>query len=199
MKLILALFVLVSSMIASAQTRVISIDALDMSYTGGLLFRNDNANKNNKDVEETTFRLNLNYAEALEQYVGLMWKAKAYINRTDIDAGGDNLDSRFGAAGGLLYNFQSENIKDSFFAGTLLGLERQNIEIGNADDSSGFNIFIDLEVGKRFDLGKYSAANIAYAPSLGLMFKRYGDEIREDYYKTGSEIRLNFLKFDILF
>ncbi len=198
MKFALAILVLVSSLAASAQSRIISIDAFDMSYTGGLLFKNDNAKKSNADYEETTFRLNLNYAQNFSQYVGLMWKAKAYINRQDIDYGGDSLDSRWGAAGGFLYNFQHENIKESFFFGAMVGLERQTIEQGN-DDASGFNLFLDGEVGKRFDLGKWSQANITYAPSFGLTFKRYGGDIRDDYFRSGTEVKFNFLKFDILF
>ena len=72
-------------------------------------------------------------------------------------------------------------------------------EIGNQDDQSGFNIFTDLEVGKRFDMGAYSVANISYAPSFSLTLKRYGGDIRDDYYRSGNEIKINFLKFDILF
>lgn len=198
MKLLVAVLVLTASVIASAQSRIVTIDAFDLSYTGGLLIKSDN--RKGSDRDETTFKLNLNYAQNIEQYVGLMWKAKAYFNRQDIDQGSqDYLDSRWGAAGGFLYNFQSEKMKESFFAGALVGLERMTIEEGGDDDASGWNIFTDLEVGKRFDLGQYSVANISYAPSFALTLKRYGGDIRDDYMKSGNEIKLNFLKFDILF
>lgn len=197
MKFLLALVLLVSSVIASAQSRIVTIDAFDLSYTGGLLIKSDSGK--GPDRDETTFRLNLNYAQNLQQYVGLMWKAKAFINREDVEYGGDSLNSTWGAAGGLLYNFQAENIKESFFLGALIGVERMTIEANDEDDQSGFNIFTDLEFGKRFDLGQYSVANISYAPTFGLTFKRYGGDIRDDYFRSGNEIKINFLKFDILF
>ncbi|WPU64977.1 hypothetical protein [Peredibacter starrii] len=197
MKFLLALVLLVSSVIASAQSRIVSIDAFDLSYTGGLLIKSDSGKGTDRD--ETTFRLNLNYAQNWEQYVGLMWKAKAYINRQDVDWGVDSVNTAWGAAGGLLYNFQADNIKESFFFGALIGLERMTVEAKGLDDESGFNIFTDLEFGKRFDLGQYSVANISYAPTFALTLKRYGGDIRDEYFKSGNEIKINFLKFDILF
>lgn len=197
MKLVLALVLLVSSMIASAQTRIVSVDAFDLSYTGGLMFKKDNA-KRGDDREETTFRLNLNYAQNLEQYVGLMWKAQAWFNREDVEWGGDSLDSRFGGAAGLLYNFQPDDIKNSFLAGANVGLERQTIEIGN-EDESGFNLLFIFEGGKRFDMGQYAKADISYAPTVSFQWKRYGGDIRDEFFKTGTELKFNFLKFDILF
>lgn len=183
---------------ASAQTRIVTVDAFDFTYTGGLLIKSDNGK--GPDRDETTFRLNLNFAQNWEQYVGLMWKARAYINREDVDFGSsDYLETRWGAAGGFLYNFDAENVKESFFASAMIGVERATYEVGKGEDQSGFNIFTDLEAGKRFDLGRYSVVNIAYAPSLSLTFKRYGGDIRDEYFRSGNEIKINFLKFDILF
>ena len=200
MKLLLALSLFVASFTATAQSRLVSIDAFDMSYTGGLLLGSRNAAGNRKDDDETTFRFNLNYAQSLPQYEGLMWKAQAYFNRTDIDQGSsDNLDSRFGVAGGLLYNFQPTDIKNSFLASTLVGFERQTIEEAGVDDESGFNLFLLLEGGKRWDMGEYAKLNISYAPTIAFQWKRYGGDIRDEYYKSQTELRFNFLKFDILF
>lgn len=198
MKFLMALLVLMTSVIASAQSKIVSIDAFDFSYTGGLLIKTDNGK--GPDRDETTFRLNLNYAQNLDQYVGLMWKARVFINREDSEyRSSDYQETRWGAAGGFLYNFQSENVKESFYAGALVGLERATYEIGSLDDQSGFNIFTDLEVGKRFDMGTYSVANLSYAPNFTLTLKRYGGDIRDDYFRSGNEIKINFLKFDILF
>lgn len=194
MKFLLALVVLVTSVVASAQTRIVSIDAFDYSYTGGLVFKSDKA-KRGSDRDETTFRFNLNYAQSIEQYVGLMWKAKAYLNRADVD---NTLESALGAAGGFLYNFQADDVKNSFFAGIMGGLERMTIDDGT-DDESGFNMFFDLEGGKRWDMGEYAKINLSYAPSVAFTGKRYGGGIRDEFYKTGSELKFNFLKFDILF
>lgn len=199
MKFLIAILVLVNASLGMAQAnQIVSIDAFDLSYTGGLLIKSDDA-KRGKDRDETTFRLNLNYARDWEQYVGLMWKAKAYFNREDVEESGvDSLYSRFGVAGGLLYNFQSEDIKNSFFAGALLGLERTTIEAGR-EDESGFTLITDFEGGKRWDLGSYAKVNIAYAPSVAFTWKRYGGGIRKEFYKSGNELKFNFLKFDILF
>lgn len=199
MKLALALIVLVTSAIASAQTRIVSIDAFDMSYTGGLLIKSDKGSKGVDDRDETTFKLNLNYAQSIPEYVGLMWKAQAFFNREDVDWGGDTLNSRFGAAGGLLYNFQPEDIKNSFMASASMGLERQTIELQGADDESGFNLFFIFEGGKRWDMGQYAKLNLSYAPTVSFQWKRYGGDIRDEILKSGTELKLNFLKFDILF
>lgn len=198
MKLLIAVLVLVSASFASAQTRIVSIDAFDFSYTGGILIKKDNA-KSGDDYEETTFKLNLNYAQAMPEYVGLMWKAMAFWNREDIDYQGDSLNNRFGAAGGFLYNFQAEDIKNSFLAGSMAGIERQTLEVNGRDDEAGFNFFVLFEGGKRFDMGSYASANISYAPTLSFQWKRYGGDIRDELFKTGTELKINFLKFDILF
>ncbi len=200
MKIILALSFFIASFAATAQSRLVSIDAFDMSYTGGLLVGSRNAAGNRKDEDETTFRLNLNYAQSLPQYEGLMWKAQVFFNRTDIDQGSnDTLDSRFGLAGGLLYNFQPSDIKNSFLASALMGLERQTIEEAGADDESGLNMFLLLEGGKRWDMGEYAKINISYAPTIAFQWKRFGGDLRDEYYKSATELRFNFLKFDILF
>lgn len=198
MKFLMALVLVVSSGLAAAQSRIVSIDAFDLSYTGALLIKSDNGKGSDRD--ETTFKLNLNFAQSLDQYAGLMWKAKAYINREDVDFGSnDYKETRWGGAGGLLYNFSADQVKNSIYAGALVGIERATYEIGNDDDESGFNIYTDLEAGKRWDMGSYSVANISYSPSVVLTLKRYGGDIRDRYYKSGNEIRFNFLKFDILF
>jgi hypothetical protein len=81
----------------------------------------------------------------------------------------------------------------------LLGIERATYDFGPTDDESGFNEFLLFEGGKRFDLGSYSVANISYAPTISLNLKRYGGDVRDHYFKSGNEVRFNFLKFDILF
>jgi hypothetical protein len=199
MKLLLVAVALMMSTLVSAQTRIVSIDAFDLSYTGGFLFKSDEGKKPVKDRDETTFRLNLNYAQNFSEYVGVMWKGAFHFNRTDVDWGGDSLESSFGVKGGLLFNFQHEDIKNSIFVGGLIGLERATIEAQGMDDESGLNLSLDLEAGKRWDLGKWSLAAISYAPSVALGFKRYGGDIRDEYFRSGNEIKLNFLKFDILF
>lgn len=198
MKLLLALIISALSMAAVAQTKIVSVDAFDMAYTGGLSFKHNEGKHDDNDT--TTLRLNLNYAQAWPEYVGLMWKAQAYWNREEVDfKGGDSLQSEFGIGGGLLYNFQAEDIKNSFMASALVGLERATYELGGNDDESGFNMLLTLEGGKRFDLGSYSVANLSYAPTVSVQLKRYGGDIRDTYYKNSRDIRFNFLKFDILF
>jgi hypothetical protein len=199
MKLLVVAVALLMSSLASAQTRIISIDAFDLAYTGGFLFKHDEGANKKKDRDETTFRLNLNYAQNFSQYVGMMWKGAFHFNRTSVDWGSDTMQSAFGFRGGILYNFQHEDIKNSIFLGALVGLERATVESNGQDDESGINMSLDIEGGKRWDMGKWSLASISYAPSIALGFKRYGGDIRDNYFKSGNEIKLNFLKFDVLF
>jgi hypothetical protein len=198
MKLLLAAVLFTFSVSSFSQTRIVSVDAFDMAYSGGLSFKHDEGKNDDRDT--TTFKFNLNFAQNWEQYVGLMWKAKVYWNRVDVDFGGsDTLASEFGVAGGFLYNFNADNIKNSIMAGFLVGAERATYELAGGDDKSGFNLFLNLEAGKRWDLGSYASANISYAPTIGLNLKRYGGDIRDTYFKSSRDIRFNFLKFDILF
>lgn len=198
MKLVLLCLVFVFSSFAYSQKRVVSIDAFDMSYGGGLAFKHNEGRDN--DWDESNFRLNLNYAQNWEQYVGLMWKAQVHYNRSYVDYGhNDSFESAKGLAGGVLYNFDAKDIKNSFLASAIAGVEHADYEFVGAKRKSGFNVFLLLEAGKRWDLGQYSVANISYAPTVSLGLKRYGGDIRKEYYTSGREIRFNFLKFDILF
>jgi len=199
MKFILALVMCFSAFAALAQTKIVSVDAFDIAYTGGLAFKHDEG-KSGPDRDATTFKLNLNYAQNFKDYVGLMWKAQVNINRTDEDFGSsDALESSFGVGGGVLYNFNADDVKNSFMAGAMVGIERGTVEFAGGDDESGINFLFGLEGGKRWDLGQYSVANISYAPTISLLVKRYGGDIRDNYFKSGREVRFNFLKFDVLF
>jgi hypothetical protein len=198
MKVLIAIIAMVMSTAVFAQKRVVSVDAFDLAYSSGLSFKHDNGKGPDRDT--TTFRLNLNYAQLIEQYVGLMWKAQLNFNRVDQDYGkADAFESSYGIAGGFLYNFDAEDIKNSILVGASVGIERMTVEYGSSDDESGFNLLMQVEGGKRFDLGTYSVANISYAPTVSVLFKRYGGDIRDEYFKSGNEIRFNFLKFDVLF
>jgi hypothetical protein len=198
-KAVIALVALVISSVAVAQNRIVTVDAYDLSYSGGLSFTKDKKASGSHDRDSSNFRLNLNYAQNWEQYVGVMWKAEFHFNREDVDfKNNDSLQSSFGVAGGFIYNFDADNIKNSFYGSTMVGLERMTIKYGS-DDNSGFNIGLKLEGGKRFDLGQYSMANISYAPSIALTLKRYGGDIRDEFFKSSREIAFHFLKFDILF
>jgi hypothetical protein len=65
MKLLVVLLVSLFSFMSFAQTRIVSIDAFDYSYTGGLSFRHEEGKDDDRDT--TTFKFNLNYAQNLEQ------------------------------------------------------------------------------------------------------------------------------------
>lgn len=198
MKVLIAIIAMVMTSSVFAQKRVVSVDAFDLAYSAGLSFKHDSGDAPDRDI--TTFKLNLNYAQLFEQYVGLMWKAQLNFNRTDQDWGrADSFESAYGVMGGLVYNFQPEDIKNSFLAGASVGIEHMTIEQGSLDDESGFNLLMQIEGGKRFDLGSYSVANISYAPTVSVLFKRYGGDIRDEFFDSGNEIRFNFLKFDVLF
>lgn len=198
MKFFVLALALVASVQSFAQTRVVSIDAYDLAYTGGLSFRKDSGRGPDRDA--TDFRLNLNYAQNFEQLVGVMWKVSARINRfTEDYSSFDRKESNFGATGGLLYNFSPDDIKNSGLIGASVLVEHATFELGQNDDESGINFGMILEGGKRFDLGAYSVANISYAPTVSFEFKRYGGDIRKNYFKSMNDLRFNFLKFDILF
>ncbi len=193
--LVLALF----TSLSFAQSRIITIDAFDLSYSGGLSFSKDKKASGSSDRDTSNFRLNLNYAQNWDQYVGVMWKGEFHFNREDVDfKNNDSLQSTFGVAGGAIYNFNAQDIKNSYLASVMVGMERMTIKYGS-DDNSGFNFSLKLEGGKRFDLGQYSVANISYAPTVALTLKRYGGDIRDEFFKSGRDLSFHFLKFDILF
>lgn len=194
MKFLIALIMLVASVTAFAQKRIVSIDAFDLNYTAGLMFSDKSGDH---DEDSTTLRVNLNYAQVIAQYPQLMWRGEFHWNRYEDDEN-DELISAFGVAGGIIFNLQENDIKNSAFGGASIGLERMAIEQGR-DDEDGFNWSLKFEGGKRWDMGSYSATNISYAPTIEIEIKRYGGGIRDEFYKRGTDIKLNFLKFDILF
>ena len=77
--------------------------------------------------------------------------------------------------------------------------ESAKLELAGSGSESGLNVYTNLEAGKRWDLGSYSVANISYAPTISLNLKRYGGNIRDEYFTSSRDLRFNFLKFDILF
>jgi hypothetical protein len=199
MKSIIAALVLISSFVATAETnKIVSIDAFDLSYTGGLMIKSDNAKKGTNRTA-TEFKFNLNYAQDLNNVDGLMIKGMAFFNREKSKWGTETLESNLGAAAGLLYNFDPTDVKNSFFAAGLAGLEKSKMEGRGCSRKSGVNLFLINEAGKRWDLGRYSVVNISYAPTVSFEYTRYGGAIRKNYFTSGTELKFNFLKFDVLF
>jgi hypothetical protein len=196
MRLVLIALLLTSSL-AWSSNKIVSINAFDLAYSGGLLYKSDDA-KTGPNRKETTFKLNLNYAQNTNQIMGLMWKGIFRYERENVDQATDTTNSIFALSFGVLHNFQYNDIKNSFFGGVQLGMEHETIDDGTTDET-GMNFTLGFEAGKRWDLGNYSVANISYAPTVELMMRRYGGDIRDEFYTRGTEIRLNFLKFDILF
>jgi hypothetical protein len=193
----LLILITLFSFSAQAAHKIISINAFDLAYSGGLLYKTDDA-KSGPNRKETNFKLNLNYAQEATNIMGLMIKGIFRYERENVDYTSDTTNSTLALSGGFLHNFQYNDIKNSFFGGAQLGIERQSIDNG-VKDKSGFNFTLGFEAGKRWDLGTYSVASISYAPSVELLIRRYGGDIRDDYYTRGNEVRLNFLKFDIHF
>lgn len=199
MKFLIAAVMLTSSLFVHANTnKIVSIDAFDLSYTGGLVFKTDNT-RSGSNRRGTEFRFNLNYAQDINNAQGLMVKAMAFYNREKTKWGEVSLESNLGVAGGLLYNLDHRDVKNSFFAAALVGAERSELEFKGASNKKGVNLFLITEAGKRWDLGRYSVVNISYAPTVSFEYKRYGGKIRSTYFKSGTELKFNFLKFDILF
>ena len=199
MKFLAAVLVLMSSLFVQANThRIVSVDAFDLSYTGGLVFKTDNTKKGS-DRRETQFRFNLNYAQDINNTQGLMVKALAYYNREKTKWGGESFESNLGLGGGLLYNLNHRDVKNSLFAAVLAGAEKASFKARGIGNKKGINLFLITEAGKRWDLGRYSVVNLSYAPTVSFEYKRYGGKIRDNYFTSGTELKLNFLKFDILF
>lgn len=198
MRILVILAALLCVAAAKAQDRIVSIDAGQLSYAGALAFKNDKGKGSTKDRESNEFKLNLNFAQKLADYPQLMIKGIGRIERNDVDQGADATNSIWALSGGILLNHDAADIKNSMFAGAQVGFEWETID-NYSDKESGINLTLGVEAGKRWDMGSYSVANISYAPSLELMYRRYGGDIRDEFYTSGTEVRLNFLKFDILF
>jgi hypothetical protein len=199
MKILVLLAALLCVAAARAQDRIVSIDAFQLGYTSGFVFKNDTGKGSTKDKDENHFKLNLNFAQKLAEYPQLMIKGVARVDRSHVEQGStDTTNSIWALSGGVLFNLDSNDIKNSLFVGGQLGLEWQTIDNGSKD-KSGVNVTLAAEAGKRWDMGSYSVANISYAPTIDLLYRRYGGNIRDTFYTSGTELRFNVLKFDILF
>ena len=197
-RLFLVLSFLAFTLSALASEKIISINAFDLGYSGGLALTNNKA-KSGDDQKVNEFKINLNYAQSHERLpVGMMIKGVVNIDRTNSDYNNKQTNSNFGVSVGLLHNYQNNDLKNSFFTGGQVGVARQVIDNGT-DDESGMNLSFYLEAGKRWDLGTYSVANISYAPTIDFKYTRYGGDIRDNFFTRGTDFRINFLKFDILF
>ncbi len=198
MRVLLLIAALLCVVSAKAQDRLVSIDAFDLGYAGGLLFQNDDG-ADRKDRNANDFRLRLNYAQKMpEWHEALMLKGIVRVERRHEDAEADTTNSVWAASGGALYNFDPADTKNSAFVGGQFGLEWMTIEDA-ADEDSGINMVFSVEGGKRWDMGEFASAMISYAPSIEAAYRRYGGDIRETFYKSGTEFKLSFLKFDIMF
>jgi hypothetical protein len=198
MKIVLLLAFLLCVFAAKAQDRLVSIDAFDLGYAGGWVFRNNDP-KDGKDVSSNDFRINLNYAQKISPWgENLMGKGVVRISRLHEDEGANSTNSVWGVTGGLLYNVDATDVKNSFYVGGQAGFEWQTIDDGT-NDESGLNILVGAEAGKRWDMGSYASTMISYAPNVELWYRRYGGDIRDEFYTSGNEVRLNFLKFDVMF
>lgn len=195
---LLVLLVALFCVAAARAERIISIDAGQLSYTGALIFKSDSGVKGKSDRDSNQFRLNLNFAQTIAQYPQLMFKALARYERENIDYGtSDTTNTIFGLSGGLIYNVDHKDIANSMFAGFQFGVEHQNLDLSTKE--SGLNLTLAVEAGKRWDMGKFSMTKVSYAPTFEFLVRRYGGDIRKEYFNSGTELKLNFLKFDVLF
>ena len=197
------ILVLIAALLAGsafAQNRLVSIYAFDLSYAGGIVYRNT-AVKNGKDRHQNDFQIKLNFAQTIESWSPhIMGKGIVHIGRTHDDNGSsaNTTNSIWGFTGGLIYNTDAADIKNSIYFGGQVGFEWQTVDDG-ANDESGINMVFAVEGGKRWDMGRYASTAISYAPSIEGVYRRYGGDIRDEFYKSGTEFKINFLKFDIMF
>ncbi len=195
---LLVLLVALFCVAAARAERIVSIDSSTLSYTGALNFKSDSAVKNKSDRDSNHFGLSINFAQTLTQYPQLMFKGVGRHQRDNVDQGAsDNTNSIFALSGGLLYNLDHQDIANSMFAGFQFGTEFQTIDDGTKD--SGLNFTLGVEAGKRWDMGKFSMTKISYAPTFEFLVRRYGGDIRDERFNNGTELKFNFLKFDVIF
>ncbi len=199
MKILVLFAALLCVAAARAQNRIVSVDAFQLGYSGGLMFKKDSGKGDTKDRDQNQFKVNANFAQTINEYPNLMFKGVARIERNHLDQGGDTTNSVWALSAGVVVNHDASDIKNSMFAGVLVGGEWETIDVQGQDDENGLNIVFNAEAGKRWDMGHYAMANISYAPTFEFVFRRYGGGIRDEYYTSGTELKINFLKFDVLF
>lgn len=195
---LLVLLVALFCVAAARAERIISIDSDTLSYTGALNFKSDSGAKNKPDRDTNEFGLKLNFAQTLTGYPQLMFKGIGRYQRSSTDYGTtDTTNTIFALSGGLLFNVDHKDVANSMFAGFQFGVEHQNLDISTQE--SGLNLTLGVEAGKRWDMGKFAMSKISYAPTFEFLVRRYGGDIRKEYFTNGTELKLNFLKFDVLF
>lgn len=199
MKILVLFAALLCVAAARAQNRIVSVDAFQLGYSGGLMFKNDSGKGDTKDRDLNLFKINANFAQTISEYPNLMFKGVGRIERNHLEQGADTTNSVYALSAGVIVNHDAADIKNSMFAGVLVGGEWETIEQAGQGDEKGLNIVFNAEAGKRWDMGNYAMANISYAPTFEFVFRRYGGGIRDEYYTSGTELKINFLKFDVLF
>jgi hypothetical protein len=66
------------------------------------------------------------------------------------------------------------------------------------DTTSSTAQHIVINLGKRFSLGQIGMANVSYAPSFSYSMITYGGDIA-DIYVSATDMKIDFIKFDVLF
>lgn len=160
--------------------------SLDLEHSTG----SNNAGKN-----ESTKRLNLNYAYAVTPsiQVGFNYKMSKKLTSGDLAAAGDESTS-YGLQ--AIYNFAGQ-LSDTHYVAVKYDMMKAKESDTTGNDGSKTNVW-SLEAGHRFSMGTIWGMNFNYSPSatLALSSTEY-DAAQDDTSRTA--LTLNFVKFDVLF
>lgn len=155
------------------------------------------------------FSINYAYLLAPRWQLGIFYEITnqnlKYHRKNNSDSSSDRHFSQIGAF--TLYNF-SDEIISAYFAGFRYG-EFNNEEEFSKDflederksefeyDDTGQTY--ELFLGKRFQIIGFETGGIAYSPQLGIFARKHGKDLKDQGLIYGRGIKLEIIKFDILF
>lgn len=195
MKRILATLVAVCSLNVMAADKLVTIDGDMLAHFGNYIMRDWAGKTSANDTEVTSFDIDVNMAWKVQSQLWVGAVLGYATDETEVNGSTftDETTMKYGVR--AIYDLGSDS-KNTLYVGASYIMN--NVE-DSEDDTDNTYTRLGLEFGKRMgSFAKLAGANVTYAPSIEYRMVSFGDDA-EDTYDDGTEIKLNIVKFDILF
>lgn len=209
-KLILAVLVSAFSVVASAQENqpkhIISIGTDGFGWSGSAqTFDWDKNTSGIKDHDSSRSKLELNYSYVFPNRVMLGALVTVESSESEIkDLAGNKTkseenNSEIGIS--LGYNFNEDVYNSWWIQGILSSGRSEEItkdSTGKEEFDYSYKAFY-INAGKRINLDSWGLKNISYNPSISIATAKVSGDAEDAGLETLTQVRINIIKFDILF
>lgn len=160
-----------------------------------------------KDFSLSEGNFNLNYAyQVFPQFqIGAEISSSTEEQEIKYEAGGKytDEDSTTTFAAFITYN-TNEDLNNSFFITASLGKsivksETKDTSDGSKTDSKYDASIISGALGKRFSMQKLGIQNLVYSPKISFVSAKIGGDLEDEGVNSAFQVKIDVLRFDLLF